>query len=80
MTITNYLSCQVFDFKAFSDNLQYECDPMRYEPGKGEALLSSTKVYFSFVKDALHDVDVPCWIEVTMAEPRRIAEGNKHVW
>ena len=71
------LFCQVFDWESFAALVQYHClEPKNFDSDFEERILSSTSVYFSFVKDGEDDVNTPCWAQLDVLSAFNQAKGN----
>ena len=54
---------QVFDWESFPVTVRHYClQPKNFDSNIEESIISSTSIYFSFIKDGDDDVDTPCWI------------------
>ena len=61
--LTGNLSRLQFAITGFDSNIE-------------ESIISSTSIYFSFIKDGDDDVDTPCWIKLDVLPALEQGQGN----
>ena len=63
--VTRLFAFQVFDWESFAVTVRHYClQPKNIDSEIEESIISSTSIYFSFIKDGDDDVDTPCWIKL----------------
>ena len=68
---------QVFDWESFAVTVRHYClQPKNFDSNIEESVMSSTSIYFSFIKDGDDDVDTPCWIKLDVLPALEQGQGN----
>ena len=68
---------QVFDWESFAVTVRHYClQPKNFDSEIEESIISSTSIYFSFIKDGDDDVDTPCWIKLDVLPALEQRQGN----
>ena len=68
---------QVFDWESFAVTVRHYClQPKNFDSNIEESIISSTSIYFSFIKDGDDDVDTPCWIQLDVLPALEQGQGN----
>ena len=68
---------QVFDWESFAVTVRHYClQPKNFDSEIEESIISSTSIYFSFIKDGDDDVDTPCWIKLDVLPALEQGQGN----
>ena len=68
---------QVFDWESFAVTVRHYClQPKNFDSNIEESIISSTSIYFSFIKDGDDDVDTPCWIKLDVLPALEQGQGN----
>ena len=63
---------QVFDWESFAVTVRHYClQPKNFDSNIEESIISSTSIYFSFIK-----VDTPCWIKLDVLPALEQGQGN----
>ena len=63
---------QVFDWESFAVTVRHYClQPKTFDSNIEESIISSTSIYFSFIK-----VDTPCWIKLDVLPALEQGQGN----
>ena len=68
---------QVFDWESFAVTVRHYClQPKNFDSNIEASIISSTSIYFSFIKDGDDDVDTPCWIKLDVLPALEQGQGN----
>ena len=68
---------QVFDWESFAVTVRHYClQPKNLDFNIEESVISSTSIYFSFIKDGDDDVDTPWWIQLDLLPALEQGQGN----
>ena len=68
---------QVFDWESLAVTVRHYClQPKNFDSNIEESVMSSTSIYFSFIKDGDDDVDTPCWIKLDVLPALEQGQGN----
>ena len=68
---------QVFDWESFAATVRHYClQPKNFDSEIEENIISSTSIYFSFIKDGDDDVDTPSWIKLDVLPALEQGQGN----
>ena len=68
----------MFNWESFADSVRYHClhSKTPFDQTIENIVLSSTSVFFSFVKDGKDDVSTPCWVQLDVLAALQQAKGN----
>ena len=68
---------QVFDWESFAVTVRHYClQPKNFDSNIEASIISSTSIYFNFLKDGDDDVDTPCWIKLDVLPALEQRQGN----
>ena len=68
---------QVFDWESFAATVRHYCSQSKnFDSSIETSILSSTSIYFSFVKDGEDDVDTPCWVQLDVLPAMEQGKGS----
>ena len=77
MIFLSLLFRQVFDWESFAGTVRHHClEHKNFDSNIEERILSSTAIFFSFIKDGEDDVSTPCWVQLDVLTAFNQAKGN----